>query len=421
MQTLILNAFEREDEFAHQTLSDLTAILAENGNTPTTINLIGRKIADCTGCFRCWTSTPGECAIKDDARAITAEMAKADRIVFFCPVVFGDFSPELKRVVERSISLLLPFMRVFHGEMHHNVRYGKTYHLCGVGILENEDLTADASFRKRVQRLSLNFNGLHYCAGTLARGNGQNTERLRGIVQKPRETGNTGTSAFSIPLIPHPEQSDVARVKSALMLCGSPKGIKGSSWEIGSYLMRQLETKGVTTRCRAISPNDTLIADIRSADLIILSFPLYADGIPARLTAVLKDIATADVGPKFCAALVQCGFIESFQNDTAIEMCRLFARDAGFTWLGGLGRGGGGMLDGKPMEQAPAPLAETRRALNNAAGSLAQGMPIPEEAGKAFRAQLLPRWIYAAVANLGFLMQSIGNGALFSIWRKPYL
>jgi hypothetical protein len=78
------------------------------------------------------------------------------------------------------------------------------------------------------------------------------------------------------------------------------------------------------------------------------------------------------------------------------------------------------MLDGKPMEQAPAPLAETRRALNIAAGSLAQGMPIPEEAGKAFRAQLLPRWIYAAIANLGFLMQSIRNGALFSIWRKPY-
>src|ERR1039457_3347721 len=167
MRTLILNAFERKDEFAHQTLSDLTAILAEYGNTPTTINLIGRKIADCTGCFRCWTSTPGECAIKDDAPAITAEMARADRIVFFSPVVFGGFSPELKRVVERSISLLLPFMRVFHGEMHHNVRYGKTYHLCGVGILEKEDPAADATFIKMVQQLSLNFNGLHYCAGTL--------------------------------------------------------------------------------------------------------------------------------------------------------------------------------------------------------------------------------------------------------------
>jgi hypothetical protein len=78
------------------------------------------------------------------------------------------------------------------------------------------------------------------------------------------------------------------------------------------------------------------------------------------------------------------------------------------------------MLDGKPMEQAPAPLAETRRTLNSAAGFLALGMPIPEEAEKAFRAQLLPRWIYGAVANLGFLLQSIRNGALFSIWRKPY-
>jgi hypothetical protein len=210
------------------------------------------------------------------------------------------------------------------------------------------------------------------------------------------------------------------RIQTALLICGSPKGTKGSSWELGSYLLRRLETRGVKTVRRAISPAETLIADVKGADLIILSFPLYADGIPARFKAVLMEIAQAQTGRKFCAALVQCGFLESRQNDTAIEMCRLFARDAGFEWLGGLGRGGGGMLDGKPLEKAPGLLTATRKALDLAADCLANGKPFTEEIQQAFRAQLMPRWIYTTAANLGFCLQIIKNGKIFSIFRKPY-
>src|ERR1700681_1495232 len=127
MRTVILNACTPEDEFAQRALCDLTALLAETAEFMTTVDLIGKRIADCSGCFRCWTHTPGECVINDDAPAVTAELAKSDRIVFYCPVVFGGFSPDLKRVLERSISLLLPIMRIHRGEMHHPVRYGRHY------------------------------------------------------------------------------------------------------------------------------------------------------------------------------------------------------------------------------------------------------------------------------------------------------
>ena len=34
------------------------------------INLASMKIANCVGCFGCWTKTPGKCFIRDDASKI---------------------------------------------------------------------------------------------------------------------------------------------------------------------------------------------------------------------------------------------------------------------------------------------------------------------------------------------------------------
>lgn len=210
------------------------------------------------------------------------------------------------------------------------------------------------------------------------------------------------------------------RIESALILCGSPKREQSASREMGAYLARRLENAGVRTAVRSCSPLGTLLDDLRSADLLVLSFPLYADGIPARMKESLMQIAAADAGQKYCAALVQCGFLESAQNDSAIEMCRLFARDAGFIWLGGLGRGAGGMLAGKPLEQAPSPLRATREALDRAAGLLAKGEPFSDEIKQSFRKPPLPRWLYAGAADLGFLLQLLRSGKLFSMFRKPY-
>lgn len=210
------------------------------------------------------------------------------------------------------------------------------------------------------------------------------------------------------------------RIETALVLCGSPKRERSASFELGAYLARRLETAGVRTIVRSCAPRDTLLADVGAADLLVLSFPLYADGIPARMKEALMQIVAGEPGPKYCAALVQCGFLESAQNDTATEMCRLFARDAGFVWLGGLGRGAGGMLSAKPLEQAPQPMRATREALDRAAELISRGEPFSGEVRQAFRAAPLPRWLYARAADLGFLLQLLRNGRLFSMFRKPY-
>lgn len=34
------------------------------------VDLSSKKIANCVGCFGCWTKTPGKCVIRDDATEI---------------------------------------------------------------------------------------------------------------------------------------------------------------------------------------------------------------------------------------------------------------------------------------------------------------------------------------------------------------
>jgi len=208
--------------------------------------------------------------------------------------------------------------------------------------------------------------------------------------------------------------------RRALVLSGSPKLQKSASLALGNYLASCLEKEGVRTRVRSLPPGDSLLDEVRAADLLVLTCPLYADGIPARLKEALMQIAAAKTGPKYCAALVQCGFLESEQNDTALEMCRLFARDAGFVWLGGLGRGAGGMLANTTLEQAPPPMLATRKALDLAARQLSRGEPLSAEVVQAFRAAPLPRWLYVLAADGGFLLRLVKQRRLLRALARPY-
>ncbi len=212
----------------------------------------------------------------------------------------------------------------------------------------------------------------------------------------------------------------MSAIRSALMLCGSPKGAKGASWKFGSYLCDGLAAAGVEVRRRSLAPESTLLEEVRAADLLLLVFPLYGDGVPARLKRALMKIAAANVGPGSVAALVNCGFLESRLADTAMAICRLFAREAGLTWLGGLGRGGGGALGDKNLAEAGGLFIKTRRSLDLAAAALAEGRAIPAEAVALMREDLMPRWLYLTVANVGHFVEGAKHGIAFRMRENPF-
>jgi multimeric flavodoxin WrbA len=122
------------------------------------VKLKDMDIADCTGCFACWTRTPGRCVIPDDGIAVAAQFATSDVVVLLSPLTFGGYSYHLKKALDRSIGIVLPFLRTIDGEVHHPRRYGHRQRLVAIGMLPARDGEAQQAFSQLVERNSRNMN-----------------------------------------------------------------------------------------------------------------------------------------------------------------------------------------------------------------------------------------------------------------------
>jgi multimeric flavodoxin WrbA len=113
----------------------------------------------CTGCWSCWWKTPGECAIKDDAEQIFRAVINSELIVFASPLIAGFTSAMLKKIQDRLIVLLHPYLQINNGESHHRRRYDK-YPEFGV-IIDKEGDTDEEDLKivKDIyDRLAINFH-----------------------------------------------------------------------------------------------------------------------------------------------------------------------------------------------------------------------------------------------------------------------
>ena len=114
----------------------------------------------CTGCWSCWWKTPGRCAIRDDAENIFRSVIHSDFILFASPLMAGFTSSALKKITDRLIVLLHPYIILKNGECHHRKRYDK-YPDFGL-VLEKESDTDDediAIIKDIYQRFAINFYG----------------------------------------------------------------------------------------------------------------------------------------------------------------------------------------------------------------------------------------------------------------------
>jgi NAD(P)H-dependent FMN reductase len=224
----------------------------------------------------------------------------------------------------------------------------------------------------------------------------------------------------------------------ALLIVGSPKGKRSVSHALGSALLARLAAGGAETE-------EALVADaLRSpeerhrlcrladeADIVIVSFPLYVDQLPAPLIQTLELLAdrrrgahgaTPWPGPLIqrLVAVVQCGFWENHQNRTAVAVMRQFARETGFGWAGALTMGAGGALAGRSLDKTGGMARNAVKALDLAAASLTAGGGVPEEAAALMAKPLMARWIYHLAANWGFKRLIRKHGARKKACDRPY-
>ena len=86
---------------------------------------LGRDdLAFCMGCFGCWVKKPGECVIDDAMSAINRTYVNSDVAIYLCPVVFGQFSANIKNAIDRWLPNMLPFFETRpDGSSIHPSRY----------------------------------------------------------------------------------------------------------------------------------------------------------------------------------------------------------------------------------------------------------------------------------------------------------
>jgi hypothetical protein len=209
--------------------------------------------------------------------------------------------------------------------------------------------------------------------------------------------------------------------------------LASTSESLGTYLLRRLKEHGFETEktyatvCVSSDRNrEILLKLVDSSDLLILAFPLYADSLPSRLVATLELIADhrRNEGVQMSQrllAIVNSGFPEAKQNDTALAICRCFAHEAGMDWAGGLALGGGAMIAGRPLSKLRGRVRNVTKALDITAAAIAQDEPVPKQAVELMAKPMLALRLYVWMANRGWNLKLKQYGTRPTVYDQPYL
>jgi len=193
-----------------------------------------------------------------------------------------------------------------------------------------------------------------------------------------------------------------------ILLNGSPKNKDSASGIILTALQERIGKTHECVICHAANQDkQEIIQAISGANALVVSFPLYVDGIPSHLLRLLDEIQheIADTAPGLLVyAIVNNGFYEGRQNVTALDMMRNFCDRAGLAWGQGVGVGAGGMAGAAPVGHGP------MKNLGSALDLLAENILGNNSAEDYIFEPNFPRFLYKASAHVGWKMQARKNG-----------
>ena len=245
-------------------------------------------------------------------------------------------------------------------------------------------------------------------------------------------------------------------MKTILINCSPKKRFCASAYFLS---LQRLFVGGdkVSERLRTPADHERILGQLRDAQAVVFCLPLYVDGIPSHVLPFMERMET------FCrendlALRVYCiannGFIEGRQNEPLMQVFENFCTRAGLTWGGGVGIGGGVMLN---VTRIVFMVQSAVLLLNIALSVISTGNPFPREAwvsfgknaallaffnlgvllflaqmgraiskgaffGKRYTRILIPSFIFILFADIFFVVISLFEGGLFRGWlaRKPF-
>ena len=207
----------------------------------------------------------------------------------------------------------------------------------------------------------------------------------------------------------------------------------------------------VTETLRTPADHDRVLEQLRDAQTVVFGVPLYVDGIPSHLLRFMEKMET------FCKekdlhlnvyCIANNGFIEGKQNEPLMRVFENFCIRARLTWGGGVGIGGGVMLN---VTRILFLVEIALLVLNIVLSAVNSGNFFPKEAwisfaenaalllyfnlgalfylarmgrhisrlefsGKKYTRILIPSFIFIIFADVFFVIISIFEGGIFRGW-----
>jgi len=141
----------------YQALKDLIVKFLEDKGFETKLIDVGMdNLTFCMGCFGCWIKKPGECVINDLMTQINESFMNSDVVIYLNPIIFGQFSANIKNAIDRSIPNMLPFFETRpDGTTMHPSRYDTFPRQIMIGygdMVSNEDKQLFIDITKKHRR-----------------------------------------------------------------------------------------------------------------------------------------------------------------------------------------------------------------------------------------------------------------------------
>jgi len=98
----------------------------------------------CVGCYGCWMKKPGECVMNDAMTNINKTFNQSDIVIYLSPIVFGQYSANIKKAIDRGLPNVLPlFVPKADGTTGHPSRYKTKPKIIVIGY--GEEVSKDES------------------------------------------------------------------------------------------------------------------------------------------------------------------------------------------------------------------------------------------------------------------------------------
>ena len=239
-------------------------------------------------------------------------------------------------------------------------------------------------------------------------------------------------------------------MKTVFINCSPKKRFCASAYFL---FLQRLFTGGekVTEKLRTPADHDRILEQLRDAQAVVFGLPLYVDGVPSHVLRFLEKME-AYCKMNHLNLSVYCiannGFIEGRQNEPLMQTFENFCARAGLSWGGGVGIGGGVMLN---VTRILFVVDIAMLLLNIALSVINTGSFFPKDAwisfaenaalllyfnlgvlfylarlgfflrrgsfsGKKYTRILIPSFIFILFADIFFLIISLFEGGLFRGW-----